>query len=296
MPSIFISYRRSDSIDVAGRIYDSLAAHFGKDAIFKDVDNIPLGADFREYLKDTLNQCEVVLAVIGPTWVNAKDAQGRRRLDNPSDWVRVEIQEALKRKDVLAVPLLVSHASMPRVNELPDGLQDLAYRNSREARPDPDFHKDISRLIEGLERHYGQVRQASAAQKRQEAAEGRQPRFQTFEVTDRTQPKIGDRKDRSIVNQTIPQRITHLLLRFLILDRKARNRWRNLSMWQRIGDLLMRLLFVASLFLSSVGTVAGGGSVIFISVELFEWNLLFLILFGWLVVLVSRSLLIKLSA
>ena len=70
MPSIFISYRRSDSIDVTGRIYDRLAANFGKDAIFKDVDNIPLGADFREYLKDTLNQCGVVLAVIGPTWVN----------------------------------------------------------------------------------------------------------------------------------------------------------------------------------------------------------------------------------
>jgi ABC-type iron transport system FetAB ATPase subunit len=95
MPSIFISYRRSDSQDVAGRIYDRLAQHFGKEAIFKDVDDIPGGEDFRIFLQTTLQQCKVVLAIIGPDWVNALDEQGRRRLDNPADWVRVEIEEAL---------------------------------------------------------------------------------------------------------------------------------------------------------------------------------------------------------
>lgn len=155
MPSIFISYRRSDSHADVGRIYDRLAAHFGKAAVFKDVDDIPPGVDFRDYLNRTLNQCEVLLAVIGPSWLTATDAQGRRRLDNPADWVRVEIEEALCRDDVLVVPLLVSYAALPQPNELPESLQDLAYRNYREARPDPDFHKDMGRLIDGLEQYFG---------------------------------------------------------------------------------------------------------------------------------------------
>ncbi|NEP19543.1 MAG: toll/interleukin-1 receptor domain-containing protein [Leptolyngbya sp. SIO4C1] len=154
MPSIFISYRRSDSQDVAGRIYDRLVQHFGKGSIFKDVDDIPPGVDFRQYLNDTLNQCQVVLAVMGANWLSALDDEGKRRLDNQSDWVRLELEEALKRQGVLVVPLLVSQARMPRVDELPESLQDLAYRNYREARPDPDFHKDMSRLIEGLEQYF----------------------------------------------------------------------------------------------------------------------------------------------
>lgn len=155
MPSIFISYRRSDSHADAGRIYDRLAAHFGKAAVFKDVDDIPPGVDFRDYLNRTLHQCEVLLAVIGPTWLTATDSQGHRRLDHPADWVRVEIEEALRRDNVLVVPLLVSHAALPRPDQLPKSLQDLAYRNYREARPDPDFHKDMGRLIDGLEQYFG---------------------------------------------------------------------------------------------------------------------------------------------
>ncbi|MGG6240689.1 GUN4 domain-containing protein [Nodosilinea sp. AN01ver1] len=155
MPSIFISYRRSDSHADVGRIYDRLAAHFGKAAVFKDVDDIPPGVDFRDYLNRTLNQCAVLLVVIGPSWLTATDAQGRRRLDNPADWVRVEIEESLRRDDVLVVPLLVSHATLPQPDDLPTSLQDLAYRNYREARPDPDFHKDMGRLIDGLEPYFG---------------------------------------------------------------------------------------------------------------------------------------------
>lgn len=154
MPSIFISYRRSDSQADAGRIYDRLATHFGKKAIFKDVDDIPPGVDFRDFLNDMLNQCQVVLAIIGPNWLNAVDDEGRQRLKNPSDWVRLELEESLRRQDVLLVPLLVSYAEMPRVDELPESLQNLAYRNYREARPDPDFHKDMGRLIEGLEQYF----------------------------------------------------------------------------------------------------------------------------------------------
>lgn len=158
MPSIFISYRRSDSQDVAGRIYDRLAQHFGREAIFKDVDDIPGGEDFRIFLQNTLQQCKVLLAIIGPDWVNALDGQGRRRLDNPADWVRMEIEESLSRDDVLVLPVLVSNAAMPRMDELPDGMKNLVYRNYRLARPDPDFHKDVGRLIIDLERHVEQTR------------------------------------------------------------------------------------------------------------------------------------------
>jgi hypothetical protein len=179
MHSIFISYRRSDSQADAGRIYDRLAEHFGESAVFKDVDDIPPGVDFRDYLKATLYQCSVVVAVIGPTWLSTTDEQGKRRLDNPTDWVRVEIQEALKRKDILVVPLLVGHAAIPKVDELPDVLKDLTYRNYREVRPDPDFRRDMSRLIKGLDQYFEHVstqqqEQAEVQRKQKEAETERQ--------------------------------------------------------------------------------------------------------------------------
>jgi hypothetical protein len=159
MPSIFISYRRSDSQADSGRIYDRLVAHFGNQAIFKDVDDVPPGVDFRAFLRDTLSQCQVLLAVIGPTWINATDHYGRR-LDNAGDWVRLEIEEALKSQDTLVVPVLVNNAHIPRADELPNSLKDLAYRNKRDVRPDPDFNKDMNRLIIGLEQHIEQTRKA----------------------------------------------------------------------------------------------------------------------------------------
>jgi formylglycine-generating enzyme required for sulfatase activity len=154
MPKIFISYRRTDSEDVAGRIYDRLVVHFGKGNVFKDVDDIPFGVDFRDYLNASLDQCQIVLAVIGKMWLTAADESGRRRLDNPADWVRLELEESLRRPDVLVVPLLVRRASLPRVDELPENLRDLAYRNGTQARPDPDFHSDMTRLINGLESYF----------------------------------------------------------------------------------------------------------------------------------------------
>lgn len=98
-----------------------------------------------------------VLAVIGPNWLHAAADQGRRRLNNLSDRVRLELKESLRRPNVLVVPLLVGYAQMPRVAELPESLQDLVCRNYRLARPDPDFHKDVSRLIIDLEQHFKQT-------------------------------------------------------------------------------------------------------------------------------------------
>lgn len=146
----FISYRRSDSADIVGRIYDRLAEDFGEEPIFKDVDDIPLGVDFKEYLDQKVSECTVLLAVIGDRWVNANDDSGKKRLDDPNDFVRIEIEAALAR-DIPVIPLLVRGASMPAAADLPPSLQKLVYKNGIPIRPDPDFHHDMDRLISALE-------------------------------------------------------------------------------------------------------------------------------------------------
>jgi len=154
---IFVSYRRTDSADVAGRIYDRLVDGFGKAAIFKDVDSIPLGLDFKEYLDEKVGECNVLLAIIGDRWMEASDSTGRRRLEDPQDFVRIEIESALAR-GIPVVPLLVRGASMPPEEELPDKLKKLVYRNGTQIRPDPDFHRDMDRLISALKRYVEQNR------------------------------------------------------------------------------------------------------------------------------------------
>ncbi len=145
---IFISYRRADSADVVGRIYDSLVQEFGRESIFKDVDSIPMGVDFRKFLADSVTQCNVFLAIIGRHWLVTED--GRRRLDDSTDWVRIEIESALAR-NIPVVPITVSGASLPPASELPASLQDLVYRNSMAVRSDPDFHHDMQRLAKSIQ-------------------------------------------------------------------------------------------------------------------------------------------------
>jgi hypothetical protein len=148
--SVFISYRRTDSGDVTGRIADRLVEHFGHDAVFKDVDSVPLGRDFRKHIVAAVRRCDVLLAVIGSTWLSVEDDEGRRRLTQPNDFVRIEIESALVR-DIPVVPVLVDEAPLPTAETLPKSLRDLAYRQAARVRPDPDFHTDVSRLIEGLD-------------------------------------------------------------------------------------------------------------------------------------------------
>lgn len=149
MSRIFISYRRDDSADVTGRIYDRLIAHFGRDAVFKDVDAIPFGVNFKEYLEDMVAQCALQLVIIGPRWITITGEDKRRRLDDPTDFVRIEVESALKR-DIPVIPLLVMGAMMPTADELPPSLAELAYRNGTPIRRDPDFHRDMDRVIEGI--------------------------------------------------------------------------------------------------------------------------------------------------
>jgi hypothetical protein len=155
MAKLFLSYRREDSLDVAGRIYDRLAGHFGTDSVFMDVDTIPYGVDFRLYLTNWVARCEALLVIIGRHWLDAfhesGPKEGERRLDDPTDFVRIEVAAALAR-GIPVVPVLVSGASMPVPDCLPPELADLAYRHAAEVRSGRDFHGHMSRLIEGLER------------------------------------------------------------------------------------------------------------------------------------------------
>ncbi|PSN10437.1 hypothetical protein C7293_28140 [filamentous cyanobacterium CCT1] len=148
--AIFISYRRSDSNDVSGRIYDRLVAHFGLATVFKDVHSIPYGTDFPAYIQQELAKCSVLLAVIGPSWLTV-EKDGQRRLDNPDDWVRIEIQTALENDAITVIPLLVGEMERLTEAQLPEPLKPLARINSAVARPDPDFHQDMTRLTRRLE-------------------------------------------------------------------------------------------------------------------------------------------------
>ena len=149
MRKLFISYRRDDSPGLAGRIYDRLEDHFGSDAVFMDVDSIPYGVDFRQYLTDAVGQCDVLLAVIAERWLSIKQG-GKRRLDDPDDFVRIEIETALAR-GIPVIPVLIGATPMPNEEELPTDLRPLAFRNAAAVDTGPDFHHHVDRLIRKIE-------------------------------------------------------------------------------------------------------------------------------------------------
>jgi hypothetical protein len=155
---IFISYRRNETAYPAGWLFDRLAAHFGAAQIFKDVDSIELGDDFVEVITAAVGSCDVLLALIGDQWLTITDADGRRRLDDPDDFVRLEIEAALARH-VRIIPILVDGARMPRPDELPAGLAGLVRRQALELSPSR-FEYDTSRLLKVLDATLAEVRTA----------------------------------------------------------------------------------------------------------------------------------------
>jgi hypothetical protein len=155
---VFISYRRADSAGYAGRLMDRLDREFGRDLVFMDVDAIPLGTNFSKVLHEEVAKCGVLLAVIGPNWSDARDEHGNRRLDDPNDFVRIEIAAALQR-NIPVIPVLLEGARMPKATELPEDLKELALRNGMEIRH-ASFQDDMNRRIRGLR---GQADQAGAA-------------------------------------------------------------------------------------------------------------------------------------
>jgi hypothetical protein len=150
MPGVFISYRREDSSAWAGRLFDILSAHFGRRNTFMDLDGIEGGDDFVTVIDEKLKVSDVLVAVIGIHWLSVADTNGTRRLDNPKDFVRLEIGRALER-GIRVIPVLVGGAATPRAEDLPGDLRELSERQAVEVR-DAHFHQDAEQLIEVLHR------------------------------------------------------------------------------------------------------------------------------------------------
>ena len=153
MSKIFINYRRDDSAAYAGRLYDRLANHFGRDHIFMDIDQIGPGEDFLEVIQEKLKSVQIAVVMLGKHWLDITDDSGQRRLDNPDDFVRVEIAALLERK-IRVIPVLVGGAGVPKSTQLPECLTPLVRRNAYEI-SDKRFHADVDKLIQALEKIIG---------------------------------------------------------------------------------------------------------------------------------------------
>ena len=154
-----MSYRREETSYATGWLFDRLTEKFGGGQVFKDVDSIELGDDFVERISAAVGSCDVLLALIGEEWLTMTDARGRRRLDQPDDFVRVEIEAALARQ-VRVIPILVDGAAMPSADELPPSMAKLVRRQALELSPSR-FDFDTSRLMTVLERTLAEVRRTS---------------------------------------------------------------------------------------------------------------------------------------
>ncbi|MGH6833187.1 MAG: toll/interleukin-1 receptor domain-containing protein, partial [Methyloceanibacter sp.] len=145
MATIILSYRREDTELMVGRICDRLRDHYGRDSVMMDIDSIPYGLDFRKHIREALKRCDLMVAIIGPRWA-ALNEQGQSRLADDTDWIRIEIEAALA-KDVPVIPVLVNGAAMPKTRELPETMQDLAFRQAAPLDMRRDFHTHMDRLI-----------------------------------------------------------------------------------------------------------------------------------------------------
>src|SRR5882724_3094042 len=145
---IAISYRREDTAPITGRIYDRLEAVFGRDRVFMDLDSIPFGVDFRTHISEALSGCQTLLVVIGPHWLGVS-ADGSRRIDDPMDFVRLEVAQALARA-IRVIPLLIDRTEMPSSTDLPDDLKSLAFRNALRVDSGADFRHHMNRLCSSL--------------------------------------------------------------------------------------------------------------------------------------------------
>jgi hypothetical protein len=148
MRTVFISYRRETAAGEARALFNDLVAQLGHNSVFMDVDSIALGRDFRGVLQETLASCDLMLVLIDRNWTDAKDERGRARLENPGDFVRLEIEAALKR-DIVVTPVLVQGAHVPAAEQLPLEIRDLAYRNGFELshnRWESDVREMVRRL------------------------------------------------------------------------------------------------------------------------------------------------------
>jgi TIR domain-containing protein len=151
MPTIMLSYRRDDSKWIAGRIFDRLEDHYGRGNVFMDIDAIPVGLDFREHLKQSLQRCDILLAIVGPKWLGT-DEHGHHAIADETDWVRIEIETALAKK-IPVIPILIDRLRMPKATELPEGLRNFAFRQAAEVDSGVDFRTHLDRLIRSMDQY-----------------------------------------------------------------------------------------------------------------------------------------------
>jgi hypothetical protein len=146
---LFLSYRPDNSLDVTDRIYDRLCDAFGRAHVFTDVDSAKRGLDVRKSVRSVVDRCDVFVAVVDDRWLTATGPGGARRLFEPADLVRIEIERALQRT-IPIIPVLVRGATVPSEKELPASIAAISYRHGIPVRSDPDFHSDVDRLINGI--------------------------------------------------------------------------------------------------------------------------------------------------
>jgi hypothetical protein len=146
---VFICYRREQTAAHAGRLYDAMVSRFGEENVFMDVDLAP-GVDFAKRITEVVSGCLALIVVMGPNWATVEDGDGQRRIDDPADFVRLEVETGLGRSDVTPIPVLVGGARMPHREDLPPGLQPLARRNALEL-SDGRWGYDVSRLFAALD-------------------------------------------------------------------------------------------------------------------------------------------------
>ena len=227
---IFISYRREDSAADARSICERLEREFGPDSVFIDID-MHAGAKFPTVLEESLAQCKVMLVLIGPSWLNAQDEQGQRRLENPDDWVRLEIVRALKR-DITVIPVLVNGAKLPKQIDLPEDIWGLRDRQAASVTHDGFRYAmdglvgDI-RVAVGLAKHGGP--QAVEMHSQSGTSDAKPPVNITGNNNVLSIGQLGGQTAHTIINQlrpprTIPDAAATMLVRALTppSDRKPK--------------------------------------------------------------------------
>jgi len=146
---IFLCYRREDTQGFAGRIYDNLASKYGVEQVFRDIDSTPVGIKYSVWIESRVRQSSVMIVLIGNAWLSAKDPAGQRRLDLPKDWVRREIEAAL-RHDIPIIPVRIQEARMPSEEELPPSIADLIEFQDAEV-TDRRWAYDVGLLVQAID-------------------------------------------------------------------------------------------------------------------------------------------------
>ena len=176
MSQIFISYRRNDSAAMCDRIYESTKAYFGREAVFRDIDSIPLGVNFKSYLEGIIPRCTLVLVVIGKQWMDGN------RTSDPNDFVRLEVEAALAHR-VPIIPLFVDNAAPPRADQVAPSLAPMLSLNGTSIGYAPHFDDDMRRLNRRIAATFPTLYQIHAEHDRQSQPSSfvpPQPVFQTY--------------------------------------------------------------------------------------------------------------------